>query len=130
VVETLRGCQSGLTAVAVEPAESPVLSGGKAGAHKIDGMGAGFLVPLFNPAIVDRIERVSTEEAFAMSLRLAREEGLFGGPTTGANVVAAQRVARQLGPDATVVTVLCDSGMKYLRKYGEMIEAGRPSQVT
>ena len=123
VVEGLRGYQSGITAVAVEPAESPVLSGGQAGAHKLDGMGAGFVVPLFQPAIVDQVERVSTDEALAMSLRLAREEGVFGGPTTGANVVAALRVAQQLGPDATVVTVLCDSGMKYLRKYGEMVRA-------
>ena len=104
--------------VAVEPAESPVLSGGKPGGHKIDGVGAGFIVPLWKQDLADQIERVSTSDAIAMSLRLAREEGLFAGTSTGANVVAALRVAEQLGPDATVVTVMCDTGMKYLKTYG------------
>jgi cysteine synthase A len=102
--------------VAVEPAESPVLSGGKPGAHKIDGIGAGFVVPLWEDGLADRIERVSTEDASAMAMRLAREEGLFGGTSTGANVVAALRVAEGLGAGATVVTVMCDTGMKYLSK--------------
>ena len=103
--------------MAVEPAESPVLSGGAAGAHKIDGIGAGFVVPLWRDDIADRIERVSTEEARAMALRLAREEGLFAGTSTGANVVAALRLAEQLGPEATIVTVMCDTGMKYLKSF-------------
>jgi cysteine synthase A len=100
--------------VAVEPAESPVLSGGPSGAHKIDGIGAGFVVPLWRAEIVDRIEPVSTDEARAMALRLAREEGLFAGTSTGANVTAALRVAADLPPGATIVTVMCDTGMKYL----------------
>jgi cysteine synthase A len=107
--------------VAVEPAESPVLSGGRPGAHRIEGMGAGFVVPLWREDLADGIERVSTDDAVAMALRLAREEGLFPGVSTGANVVAALRVAEQLGPGATVVTVLCDTGMKYLKRYGEAL---------
>jgi cysteine synthase A len=114
--EALRRKNDRIQIVAVEPAESPVLSGGPSGAHKIDGIGAGYVVPLWNPAIADRIERVSTEEAAAMAMRLAREEGLFGGTSTGANVVAALRLAEQLGPNATIVTILCDTGMKYLGK--------------
>jgi cysteine synthase A len=113
----LRGHAPAIRIVAVEPAESPVLSGGPPGAHKIEGMGAGFVVPLWREGLADRIERVSTDDAMAMALRLAREEGLFPGASTGANVVAAVRVAAELGPDATVVTVMCDTGMKYLKKY-------------
>ena len=107
--------------VAVEPAESAVLSGGPPGAHKIDGIGAGFVVPLWKKDLADQIERVSTEEAIAMSFRLAREEGLFAGTSTGANVIAALRVAEQLGPGATIVTLLCDTGMKYLKSYGSRL---------
>jgi cysteine synthase len=116
--EALRGKRPQLQVVAVEPAESPVLSGGQAGAHRIDGVGAGFIVPLWRADAADRIERVSTDDAVAMALRLAREEGLFAGTSTGANVIAALRLAEQLGRDATVVTVLCDTGMKYLKKFG------------
>jgi cysteine synthase A len=104
--------------VAVEPSESPVLSGGPAGAHKIDGIGVGFVAPLWRDDIADQIEHVSTAEAVAMALRLAREEGLFAGTSTGANVTAALRSAEQLGPGRTVVTVMVDTGMKYLRSYG------------
>jgi cysteine synthase len=114
--EALRRRNQDTEIVAVEPAESPVLSGGKTGAHKIDGIGAGFVVPLWRADGADRIERVSTEEAAAMAMRLAREEGLFAGTSTGANVVAALRSAEGLGPEATVVTIMCDSGMKYLSK--------------
>jgi len=114
--EGLRRHNKQIKIVAVEPAESPVLSGGKAGSHKIDGMGAGYVVPLWQKEIADHIEQVSTEDATAMSLRLAREEGLFAGTSTGANVTAALRLAQQLGSDATVVTVMVDTGMKYLTK--------------
>ena len=116
--EGLRRRDARIRIVAVEPAESAVLSGGPTGAHKIDGVGAGFVVPLWQPESADQIERVSTEEAMAMALRLAREEGLFGGTSTGANVVAALRIAEQMGPATTVVTVMCDTGMKYLKSYG------------
>ncbi len=114
--EALRRRNAKIRIVAVEPSESPVLSGGKPGAHKIDGVGAGFVVPLWQPGIADQIEQVSTEEANAMAMRLAREEGLFGGTSTGANVIAALRLADQLGPNSTIVTVMCDTGMKYLSK--------------
>jgi cysteine synthase A len=121
VAEVLRNHNARIRIVAVEPAESPVLSGGQPGSHKIDGVGAGFVVPLWKPEIADRIERVSTAEAMAMALRLAREEGLFGGASTGANVIAALRLAEQLGAGNTIVTLMCDTGMKYLKTYGAML---------
>ena len=121
--EALRRHRPGLRSVAVEPAESAVLSGGAPGAHRIDGIGAGFVVPLWQPGVADAIEPVSTEEATAMALRLAREEGLFCGTSTGANVAAALRQAERLGPGATLVTLLCDSGMKYLAKFGALAAA-------
>lgn len=120
--EGLRRRKKGIRMVAVEPAESPVLSGGRPGAHKIDGIGAGFVVPLWQAGIGDEIEEVSTEEAVAMAFRLAREEGIFAGTSTGANVVAALRLAEQLGPGASVVTVMCDTGMKYLKTFGERVK--------
>ncbi len=107
--------------VAVEPAESAVLSGGRPGAHKIDGIGAGFVVPLWDPAIAGRIEQVSTKDAMSMALRLAREEGLFAGASTGANVVAALRTAERLPSSATVVTIMCDTGMKYFKSYAGLL---------
>ena len=116
--EALRELDPRIRVVAVEPSESPVLSGGKPGAHRIDGVGAGFVVPLWTPTVADEIERVSTDEATAMALRLAREEGLFAGTSTGANVLAALRLAERLGPGATIVTPMCDTGMKYLKTYG------------
>jgi cysteine synthase A len=116
--EGLRERRPAVRIAAVEPAESPVLAGGRSGAHKIDGIGAGFVVPLWRPELVDGIEPVSTDEALAMAFRLAREEGLFAGTSTGANVVAALRLADELPPGSTVVTVMCDTGMKYLRTYG------------
>ncbi|HST95035.1 MAG TPA: cysteine synthase family protein [Microvirga sp.] len=118
IAEGLRGRKDGITIAAVEPAESAVLSGGPSGAHRIDGIGAGYVVPLWQADIADGIERVSTDEAMAMAFRLAREEGLFAGTSTGANVVAALRLAERLGPGATVVTVMCDTGMKYLKTFG------------
>jgi cysteine synthase len=119
--EGLRRHNAHVRVVAVEPSESAVLSGGKPGAHKIDGVGAGFVVPLWQEGIADQIEQVSTDEATEMALRLAREEGLFGGTSTGGNVIAALRLAEQLGPDATIVTVMCDTGMKYLKTYRSKI---------
>lgn len=117
--EALRRRNPNIHVAAVEPAESAVLSGGEPGAHKIDGVGAGFVVPLWQEGVADRIERVSTEEARAMALRLAREEGLFAGTSTGANVVAALRLAQGMPAGATIVTVMCDTGMKYLKSFGE-----------
>jgi len=108
--------------MAVEPAESAVLSGGPTGAHKIDGIGAGYVVPLWRPDLVDVIESVSTAEATAMALRLAREEGLFAGTSTGGNVTAALRLAERLGAGATIVTLMCDTGMKYLNSFAARLE--------
>jgi cysteine synthase len=125
IAEGLRRHREAPRIVAVEPAESPVLSGGPSGAHRIDGIGAGYVVPLWQESIADRIERVSTDEAMAMAFRLAREEGLFAGTSTGANVVAALRLAEQMGPAAVIVTVMCDTGMKYLKTFGARLEASR-----
>jgi cysteine synthase A len=98
----------------VEPAESPVLGGGEPGPHKIEGVGVGYVPPLYDSSLVDGIEAVATDEAKQMARRLAREEGLFAGTSSGANVIAALRVAERLGPEARVVTLLCDSGLKYV----------------
>ncbi len=100
--------------VAVEPSESAVLSGEEQGPHKIEGIGAGFVVPLWKPEIVREIAKVSTEESQAMARRLAKEEGVFAGTSTGSNLIAALKKAKELGPDSTVVTMMVDSGMKYL----------------
>ncbi len=104
--------------VAVEPAESAVLSGGPPGAHKLEGIGIGYAPPLWRPDVADEILPVSTAEAQAMALRLAQEEGLFAGTTSGGNVVAAIRLGLRLGPLATVATLLVDSGLRYLATYG------------
>ena len=111
---SLRQHNPHLRVVAVEPAESAVLSGQPSGSHRIEGIGIGFIPPLWRPDEVDEIITVTTEEAQTMARRLAREEGLFTGPSSGANVVAALRVAERLGPKATVVTIIVDSGLRYL----------------
>jgi len=98
----------------VEPTESAVLSGGAPGAHKIEGVGPGFVPPMWRSDLADEILQVSTLEAKEMTRRLAREEALFAGTSSGANVVAAIRVAERLGPGRTVATLICDSGLKYL----------------
>ena len=110
----LRSHGAPIHVTAVEPAESAVLSTGQSGSHKIEGIGIGFIPPLWEPDQVDEIQTVTTDDAMHMARRLAREEGLFAGASSGANVVAALRVAKRLGPDATVVTILCDSGLRYL----------------
>lgn len=112
--DVLRRYQPALHIVAVEPAESAVLSGEASGSHKIEGIGIGFLPPLWQPDKVNGIEKVTTAEAKEMARRLAREEGVFAGTSSGANVVAALRLAERLGAGATVVTIICDSGLRYL----------------
>ena len=114
ISEYLKSKCSSIRTIAVEPSESAVLSGGKTGAHRIEGVGAGFVVPLWDPALIDEIATVSTGEAMAMSRRLAREEGIFAGTSTGANVIVALRMAADLGSSRRVVTIMCDSGVKYL----------------
>ena len=110
----LRKHKSNLRVAAVEPSESAVLSREPTGSHKIEGIGIGFVPPLWEPNEVDEIIKVRTEEAKTMARRLAREEGLFAGTSSGANVVAAIRLAERLGPKATVVTIMVDSGFRYL----------------
>lgn len=110
----LRALSPSIEVVAVEPSTSAVLSGGPPGAHRIEGMGTGRVVPMWDPALADAIEPVSTEEAEAMARRLAREEAIFAGTSTGANLVAALRVAARLGEAATVLAIACDTGLKYV----------------
>jgi len=110
----LRRHHPGVRIVAVEPGESAVLSGGRPGPHRIEGIGIGSTPPLWDPGLVDEIIPVPTADAEAMARRLTREEGLFAGTSSGANVIAAIRVGERLGPAATVATLLVDSGLKYL----------------
>lgn len=114
VATVLNRHNSKIQIAAVEPAESAVLSGGQPGPHKIEGVGIGYTPPLWEPNLVDEIIPVKTDDAKAMARRLAQEEGLFAGTSSGANVVAAIRIAERLGPDASVVTLMVDSGLKYL----------------
>src|SRR6185369_10442613 len=100
--------------IAVEPSESAVLSGKPSGSHKIEGIGIGFIPPLWQPGLVNEIVTVSTEEAITMARRLAKEEGIFAGTSTGANVVAAIKVAKKLGKESTVATIIVDSGLRYI----------------
>jgi len=114
VATVLKRYKANMKIVVVEPAESAVLLGGQAGPHKIEGVGIGYTPPLWEPRLVDEIVPVTTADAKDMARRLAREEALFAGTSSGANVVAAIRVAKQLGPGAQVVTLMVDSGLKYL----------------
>lgn len=110
----LRNHNRRLHVVAVEPGESAVLSGKPSGSHHIEGIGIGFTPPLWRPGEVNEIIPVPTPEAKAMARRLAREEAIFAGTSTGANIVAALQVARRLGSGATVATIIIDSGLRYL----------------
>lgn len=112
--ERLKQLNPDVHIVAVEPSESAVLSGQASGSHNIEGIGAGFVVPLWKPELATEIARVPTDESMAMARRLSREEGVFAGTSTGTNLIAALDKAKQLGPGKTVVTVMVDTGMKYL----------------
>jgi cysteine synthase len=114
VATVLRRYKPGIKIFAVEPAESPVLSGGQPESHDIEGVGVGFTPPLWEPTLADEILTVSTADAQEMARRLARSEAIFAGTSSGANVVAALQVAKRLGPKAKVVTLMVDSGLKYL----------------
>ena len=98
----------------VEPAESAVIAGNPPGTHKIEGGGAGFVPPMITKDLYDRTDAVSSEDAFATAREIARSEGIWTGPSGAANVLAAARLARELGPGHRVVTVQPDSGLKYL----------------
>jgi cysteine synthase A len=114
VATILKQYKPGVRIVVVEPAESSVLLGGEPGPHKIEGVGIGYTPPLWEPSLVDEIVAVRTDDAKEMTRRLAREEALFAGTSSGANVIAAIQVAELLGPGAKVVTLMGDSGLKYL----------------
>ena len=114
VATVLKRYRPAVRVVIVEPAESSVLLGGPPGPHKIEGVGIGYRPPLWEPSLVDEIVPIATDDAKAMTRRLAREEGVFAGTSSGANVLAAIQVGRRLGRGATVVTLLPDSGLKYL----------------
>jgi cysteine synthase A len=114
VARALRAHNPDVLVVAAEPAESAVLSGKARGPHKIEGIGIGFVPPHWRPDAVDEIQSATTEEAMTMCRRLAREEGIFAGTSSGLNVIVALAVAQRLGPDATVATIMIDSGLRYL----------------
>jgi cysteine synthase A len=123
--EVLKVRVPGVRCVAVEPAKSRALSGqGPFGGHRLEGMGAGFVPSICRLDLADEIAAVTDEDALATGRRLAREEGIFGGITSGANVWVALQRAKALGPGRRVVTVICDSGLKYLR--GELF-GGAPA---
>jgi cysteine synthase A len=124
VSQALRRVHPVLERIAVEPAESPVLSGGAAGTHRIEGGGVGFVPDLLRLDDFDAVIAVSTADAFAMARQAARQEGLFSGPSTGANVAAALATARRLGAGHRVVTVQVDSGLKYLA--GSVYRSNQP----
>jgi cysteine synthase A len=114
VATVLKRHKPGVRIVAVEPGESAVLGGGAPRPHGIEGVGIGYTPPLWDPALVDEVVAVPSADAKEMARRLAREEALFAGTSSGANVIAALQVAERLGPRARVVTLLADSGLKYL----------------
>jgi len=112
--EVLKKNFSDIKNIVVEPAESPVLSGGEPGPHKIQGIGAGFVPGIYNQAVVDGVRQASNDEAFSMAIRLAKEEGIFCGISSGANMHVALQVAREAGPDKNVLVILPDTGERYI----------------
>jgi cysteine synthase len=114
VASALRRLPGRVRVVALEPASSPILSAGRAGSHNVEGIGIGFVPPLLDSAYYDEARGIDEAEARVMVRRLAAEEGIFAGTSTGVNVVGTLELARELGPGHRVVTVACDSGLKYL----------------
>jgi cysteine synthase A len=114
VGEILKDTLPDVQIIAVEPAGSPVLSGGQAGKHKLQGIGAGFVPDVLNTSIIDQVIRVTDEDAALTARRLAREEGILAGISSGAAAWAAVEVAQSLGTDKVIVTILPDTGERYL----------------
>ncbi len=114
VADVIKNRNPHFKAIAVEPAESPLISGGTHSPHKIQGIGAGFIPKNLDLDLLDGVERVTTEEAFAMRKRLIQEEGIMAGISSGASVCGALRVAAQLGAGKTVVSIIHDTGERYL----------------
>ncbi|WML36660.1 cysteine synthase A [Clostridium sp. OS1-26] len=114
VGKKLKQHNGNIKVVAVEPAKSPVISGGQAGAHKIQGIGAGFVPDIYNKEIVDEVMTITDEEAFEYARLMGKEEGVLVGISSGANLAAAVKIAEQLGKGKKVVTVAPDGGEKYL----------------
>ena len=112
--EVFKGKNPEIKIIAVEPATSPVLSGGDPGPHKIQGIGAGFIPKVLNRKILDRVITVADDEAYQTAKQLSKKEGLLVGISAGANVFAAQKIADELGPGKNVVTILCDTGERYI----------------
>src|SRR4051812_9677017 len=122
VAQALRAGGSGARIVALEPSGSPFLTTGQGGAHHVEGTGAGFLPPLLASKPYDEARAIDEDEARQISRRVAREEGIFAGTSTGVNVTGALALARELGPGKTVATVAVDTGLKYLA--GDLFETG------
>jgi len=114
VSRALKAAAQGTRIVVLEPATSPLISRGQAGEHHVEGIGIGFVPPLLDRELYDEVRAISEDEARRMCRRLASEEGLLAGTSTGLNVTAAIQLARELGPGATVVTVASDTGLKYM----------------
>jgi cysteine synthase len=114
VAAVLRASRPSTRVVALEPASAPLLSAGRAGTHRVEGIGIGVVPPLLDRALYDEARAIDEDEARAMCRRLARKEGILAGTSSGMNVVGALALARELGPGKAVATVACDSGLKYL----------------
>lgn len=119
VAEALRKVRRGVRIVAVEPAESAVMSGEAPGCHGIQGLADGFIPEIVDLSKIDQIVKIRTQDAIDMAMRLARQEALFVGISAGANVLAALQLAQQLGPGKKVVTILPDRGERYLSVWAE-----------
>ncbi|UCG45309.1 MAG: pyridoxal-phosphate dependent enzyme, partial [Candidatus Bathyarchaeota archaeon] len=115
VAEVLKAKNPDIRVVVIEPAESPAISKGKGGEHHIEGMGIGTIPPLLRKELYDEVIAVKEEDAKEMARKLAREEGVFAGTSTGANVTASIELAKRLGRGSKIVTVAVDTGLKYLR---------------
>jgi len=114
IANILKKANPKIIIVAVEPSESAVLSGEKNGRHNIQGIGEGFIPRLVNLTIIDKVEKVSTQEAINMAGTIAKQEGMFVGTSSGANMVASLRIAKMLGEKHTVITIFPDRGERYL----------------